>query len=378
MATISGRMDSYDNTVPRKRMVTDKILMVDVFERKTVDALGLDNMSKFRFVNTPNRTYEWLEDLYVTTTDSLTSSGGLTSGTTTTTCLVTTPALYNVGDVLLIDSELIWVSGISSSTLTIVRDYGGTAATHANSATIEIVSNARLEGTDADDSPSTAVTSTSNVSQIFQRTIDVSRSDQLFPNYGISDIVDYFTQKKMDELVMFLNKVPYRGTLNAGSSSHASGRSAAGWDVHITTNVTAAGTVALTRDHIDDELESIYTAGGSTDALFCNTFQQRRLNAIYEGFIRTERSEKTGGNRIEWLENPIGGRPIQIIVDRHCPSSKVYLIDRRHTGYITIDPFFVEPLAQAGDADKFQVVGEYGFVTAFEKAHAIISGLTTS
>ncbi len=378
MATISGRMDSYDNTVPRKRTVTDKILLVDVFERKTIDALGLDNSNKFRFVNEPNRIYEWLEDLYVTDTDTLTGSGGMTGDSTTTTCLVTTPAIYNKGDVLLIDLELVWVASISSSELTVVRDYGGTQATHANSTTVSIVSVARLEGADADDSPSTAVTSTSNASQILQRTIDVSRSDQLFPNYGISDIVDYFTQKKMDEMVKMLDKLPYRGVRNAGSSAHSSGRSAGGWDVFITTNLKAAGSVDLVRDHIDDQVENIYNAGGSPDALFCGTFQQRRLNALYEGFIRTERMEKTGGNRIEWLEHPIGGRPIQIIVSRNCPTDKVYLIDRRHSGYLTIDPFFVEPLAQAGDADKFQVVGEYGFVVAFEKSHAIISGLTTS
>lgn len=58
MATLSGKIYSYSNTQPQKRMVSDRILLADVFDRTTIDALGLDNMSKFRFVNTPHRQYE--------------------------------------------------------------------------------------------------------------------------------------------------------------------------------------------------------------------------------------------------------------------------------------------------------------------------------
>jgi hypothetical protein len=361
-------------------MVTDRIQLADVYERRAIDALGLDNASKFRFVNTPNRTYDWLEDTYVITSDTLTSSGGLASSSTTTTCLVTTPKAYNVGDVILIDSEYIWVSAVDTSgaQLTLVRNRGGTQATHANSTTVTIVSSARLEGADSDDSPTTEVTSTTNCSQIFQREVQISRSDKLFPNYGIADLEDYYIDKKMDELIMMLNRVPYHGIRQAGSSSHSQGRGAGGFEVFISTNTTAAGSIDLVRDHIDDQLENIYGYGGSPDALFCNTFQQRRLNAIYEGFIRTERSERTGGNRIELLEHPIGGRPIEIIVDRHCKTDTVYIISRKYAGYITIDPFFYEQLGKVGDAELGQVVGEYGFVVAFEKAHAYINGLTTS
>ncbi len=144
-------------------------------------------------------------------------------------------------------------------------------------------------------------------------------------------------------------------------------------------NVTAAGTKALNRGHIDDQLENCYAAGGMPNVLFCNTFQYRRLAAIYEPFITTERSETTGGNRIKWLEVPLpGASPIQIIVDRWAPATTVDLIDTRYCGFITLDPFFYEKLAKTGDSSNGQVVGEYGFVLAFEKAHARITGLTSS
>ena len=379
MATLSGRVDSYDHTVPRKRTVTDRILLSSAFDRSTIDALGLDNSFKFRFVNEPNRTYEWLEDNFVARTDTLTSSGGMASDSTTTTCLVTTPALYIIGSVILIDSEYMWVSGISSSTLTVVRNRDGTQATHANSATVTIVGTARLEGADASDSPTTESASTSNHSQIFFRKVEMSRDHRLFPNYGVSDFWDYQIDKYMKELVIELDQVPYQGNKVVGTSSHAQGRGAGGWDTFITSNTTAAGSAQLTRKNIDDNLALAYAAGGSPDLLFCNTFQQRVINSLYEGFITTERSERTGGNLITMLDPPIGGmKPLQIVVDRFCPAAKVYLIDSSYSGYITIDPFFFEMLGKTGDADKGEIIGEYGFVTAYEDAHAIISGLATS
>lgn len=380
MAT-HGRVDSYDNTVPQKRMVTDRIINTSPFNRMTVEALGLDNYAKFKFVNKPFRTYEWLEDQYVGYSDTLTASGGMASDSTTTTCLVTTPKMYNVGDVIKIDSELMWVSAVNTSTaqLTVVRNYGGTQATHANSSTVLIVAPARLEGADADNSPATEVTSTTNCSQIFQRTVEVSRTEQLIPLYGISELMGYQIDMRMDEMIMALNRVPYYGVRNAGSSSHTSGRSAGGFTTFITTNVTAAGSVPLTRNHIDSLLEDIYGYGGAPNLLFTTAFQQRKINSLYESFVQTDRTETIGGIQISTLEPPISGMvPLKIIVDRHCPAGYVWLIDGRYCGYITIDPFFYETLAKAGDADKGEVVGEYGFVVAYEKAHAYISGLTTS
>ncbi len=74
MTTGSGLITSYDNTVPLKRTVTDRIILADPYDITTITALGLDNASKFQFVNTPNRTYEWLEDAYPAVSDAAAGS----------------------------------------------------------------------------------------------------------------------------------------------------------------------------------------------------------------------------------------------------------------------------------------------------------------
>ncbi len=370
-----GLITSYTNTAPHKRMLTDRILLADVYSIPTINALGLDNTGKFNFVNEPHRMYEWLEDAYVADSDTITS--GLASDTTTTTFTPDTINLYQPGDVLLIDTEQLWVSANSGVYLTVTRGFGSTtAATHANSSTIKKVGMARIEGDDADDSPSTVIQTGYNYSTILQRTVNVSRTDQLIKKYGMSGTKEYLTDKYMDELMLILNKVPFYGKRAVGTSS--AGRSSGGIDSFVTTNVTTASGAALTRNMIDNLLEDIWGYGGDPDKIFCNTWVKRKINEFYEGFVSTERSESMGGISIDRLQHPIGGRPIDIIVDRHCQTDRLYIIDSNNCGYITIDPFFYEDLAKTGDAEKGEVVGEYGFVLQFEKAHGYIHSLSTT
>ncbi|MDA1095348.1 MAG: hypothetical protein O3A25_19110 [Acidobacteria bacterium] len=70
------------------------------------------------------------------TVQDTTLSAAITS-TTATTCTVASAAAPSVGQTILIDSEQLYISGISSTTLTVVRGVNGTtAATHLDSAPV--------------------------------------------------------------------------------------------------------------------------------------------------------------------------------------------------------------------------------------------------
>ena len=127
----TGQMITYSQTLPQKRMVTDRIIMKDPMEIVAINALGLNNESKFSFVNTPGKQYEWLEDTYAPKSDTI-NSGAWTSDSTHTQLVMDNGAYFQIGDILLIDSEYVWVSAVSTNTLTVTRDYGGTQATHAD------------------------------------------------------------------------------------------------------------------------------------------------------------------------------------------------------------------------------------------------------
>ena len=379
MATGSGQRTSYDNTIPIKRNVTDRIIMADPYDITAISAFGLENDKKFSFVNSPNRTYEWLEDAYPAISDAAAGSN-LTTSSTTNTITVTTPNLFHVGDVIQLESaagDYAWVSSISSSVLTVVRGYGGTTpVSHPETSTVYIRYNARLEGASNSASPWTEVTSGTNYSTIFHKSVNVSRDDQMFPSYGQANLVNYYIDRNMDILMEQLNRIPYYGKRAVGTTSAA--RSTGGLGTFVTTNALAKSSAALTRKDIDDKFQAIYSAGGKTNLILCDAWGQRKINDFYEGFVTTQRSESIGGMMIKQLMHPITGVLVNVIVDRHCPTGSMYLLDTRYVGYITIDPFFFEELAKTGDFTNGQTVGEYGFVCAYNKAHGVISGYSTT
>jgi len=384
MTARSGLIQPYINTVPDKVMVTDRILQLSAYDIAAYSYLGTD-MGKFNFKNLDEISYQWLNDDWNDRTDTLTGSGGLASDSTTTTCLITTAALFQPGDVWKIDSEYIWVSAISSATLTISRAFGGTtAATHANSAAMTRISRARIDGDDADDSPSTEIASATNFTQIFQRTINVARSKQKSAEYGISSWKDYLIDKAMKELMTDLARLPYYGRRGTGTASLA--RAAGGFHTFVTANPTYAtstaatgGTaLALTRDHIDDTLQNIHASSGDPNLILTGAHAQRKINDMYEGFVSTERSEQLGGVLIKKLMNPVSGGILDVVVDRNAVASELWIVDTKEVGYYPFDPFFYEDLGKTGDAEKGQVVGEYGFVVGTNVHNGAVLEFSTS
>lgn len=377
MTTGSGQLQSYSATLPQKRTVTDRIIMADPYSIAGITALGLNNEAKFQFINTPGKVYEWLEDTYVERSDTATDTTDLTDVSTTTTIHVTNGSKFQVGDVIQIDDEYIWVSGISTNALTVVRNKAGTQTTHASTSTVYIRYNSRLEGADSSDSPYTESSTGYNYSNILHKEIQVSRTDGRLQQYGIADVVEREINKAMDELMMKLNLMLYHGYSAAGDAS--TNRSAGGLPVYITTNDNQlSGTPALTRKHIEDEVQDCWDAGGAPSLIICGGWAKRKIAGFYEGYVRTERSETMGGMSIDVITTPLGLN-LDVLVDRHCPTDYLYILDRNFVGFITIDDFFYEDLGKVGDtADGGygQIIGEYGLVVANEKAHSYVSAFS--
>jgi len=373
----SGQHNTYENTVPDKRMVSDRIFNVNPLKIATLSVLGMD-VGKFNMVNRDQTSYEWLNDTYVPESGTI-SGNALTASTTATTFTPTSTTLYQPGDVLLVDSEMMWVSAVAATTgvPTFTRGYGSTDATnHAASSTVYIYSRARIDGDAADDSPMTEVTSSYNYTQILQRTINIARSRMKVAQYGIPDAKEYEINKKMEELSMLLNKIPYRGKAYAGEAGLA--RMAGGFRSFISNNSTDVSSAALTRDHIDDLLQAIHLDGGDPNLILTGAFTQRKINAFYEGFITTDRSESLGGNMITKLMNPISGSVLSVVVDRDCPTDEMWVLDSEMIAFYPFDPFFYEDLGKMGDAVLGQIVGEYGFVCANDAHHGFLHSFSTS
>lgn len=370
-----GQRKTYVGTVEQKRVVSDRILMKDPMDIPLISALGLNNEGKFKFINTPGKKYEWLEDAY----SGLTTTGNdtdLTDDTTITTVTVTDGTLFQAGDVIQADDEYFWVSAVSGHDLTVTRAYSGTAVTHASDVTIYLRSRARLEGADAGDSHFTQVTSGYNYSWISQKTIEVSRTDGRIQRYGIPNIVDYEITKKMDELLIDLTRKPYYGQRKAGSATTP--RDAGGFGTFISTNRTNAAAAALTLKNIEDMVQTIWDAGGRPSLVVCGGWAKRKIASFFEGAVRTERSERMGGVTIDRIQTAMGPQ-LDLLVDRYIPTNKLWMLTPDEVGFITIDEHFYEDLAKTGDTKAYgEVVGEHGLVVACETHHGEVYGFSTT
>ena len=370
-----GQLNSYENTEPNKIMVTDRILLTNPLKIATFLRLGSD-VGKFDFANTDGKEYRWLEDTYVA--ESVVVTTGLASAATTTSFTPASLTYLQPGDFLKVEDEIMWVSSVDTGIPQVTRGWGATTGvTHANAVVAYLVGRGRIDGDAADDSPMTEVTSSTNYTQIFQRSVEVARTKQKMAQYGISDPMGREVDKKMDELLILLNKLPFYGERYIGTNA-ALARSAGGLKTYITDNTAEKSSASLTRAMMDGMFQDIFDDGGDTDLIITGAFQQRAINDMYEGFVQTDRVESVGGIKIQQLVNPITGAMIDILVDRSCPTDELYALQSSEIAFYGFDPFFFEDLAKVGDAEVGEIVGEYGFVCRSDKWHGYLGGLATS
>lgn len=382
MAT--GMRTSLTDTTNQKRVISDVIKNIDPRDVPLIWLLGLDNEKKFNLQNFPSAKIEWLEDTDNPIADQLAEA--LTNSETGVD--VDNATYFHVGDIIQVDDEQMWVSAIAAPTLTVTRGFGGTtAASHNDDSPVYIRSNARLEGAESTDSYTTTLTNPYNYAQTMHEEIKVSRFEQLVTKYGMADTFNYYLAKVLGggtgdgkrgsagELMRRLNRTFYYGkrVLRTTSVPGVMG----GFDYFVTTNVTTlTGTPALTQKHLEDEIQNCWEGGGMPDTIVVNGWGKRKITSFYKDAVRTDRSEKMGGTVISSVTTEFG--ELDIVLDRWSPTNSLRIMDTKKLGWLTIDPFHFEELAKTGDYTRGQVVGDYTFALCNEKAHAIISGFSTS
>jgi len=385
MTDFSQPMTTYSDTTPLKRAIADVIDIIDPREVPGVAYFGLDNdPGKFDIVNWPSRKVEWLEDKLALINSALQSDWE----TDWTTVNVTTGhgKWFKPGDIIEIEGtedgattrHRVRVISISTDALTVAEDWDGAAPGNtvaASGSTIRLIGSARAEGADADyERALTKVSAPYNYTQILQDDLHITRTQQKITQYGKTGEWEYQAAKKMPELLRQMNRTLYRGVRKEVSGSAI--RSMGGLDTFITTNTTDMSGGALTRKAVEDMVQDCWAAGGFPDMLVCNAWLKRKLSAMFEGFVRTERTEKTGGVQIDYLATEFG--ELGTLMDRWCPPEKLYVVESKYIGFIPYDAFFWEELGKGGDADKAQIVGEYTLIVKNNAAHGQLYNVSTT
>ena len=377
MAVYDLPKSSYSATVNALRIIADSIKLIDPIATPLLVALGGFDGAREKFELRGNGTkVEWLEDEYAAISDV--AAQGTTITTNTTILTVTDASIFQDGHVIRIDSEYMVVKtvDVTNNTLTVYsRSYGGTNATHVTTSTIYIVGMARLEGDDADFVGVKAVTAPYNYTDIFQRALKITGTEDVLDEYGYESAFAYEADKAMPELARLVELQIFNGVRAVGSDSAP--RSMGGLGTFITNNTVAAGG-AVAKSHIDNLAEQIRLDGGMPNLFVCHPSIANDLRTLLDtsSFVNlTQENQWFGMMPIEGIRTQYG--TLQIVEDLWCPLDTAWMLDSRKVGLYELRPFGWYPLAKTGDSRKAEVVGELTLAVANDKAHGKITGLTS-
>lgn len=375
MAAVDSPFTSYSDTAPQKKAITDVIKMIDPTDAPLIERLGgLDGAAgKFRFVAWPTTNPSWLTDEMpglTTTLQTATIASNATSAT------VGDASIIQPGHILLIESQLFWVSAANTSTdVVTMASLGGTAASHASGVTVEIVGMARLEGDDSDPLAMTGRGTASNYTQIFHQEVLSTRTQAKMAQWGIGNEFEYQSAKVIPNQMRIMEKNLFRGSVISAGSATAP-RVMGGVPAYNTGNSTSGA--SLTKTSFENAVKLAYEDGGAGPWVApLNPSNMQKVMGFYENssYLRVDRTETVVGMPpVQTILTPFG--EVQPLLDRWALSSTIELIDPEHAGLMTFDPFTQDVLAKTGDSIKGQVVGEFTFCMRVPNAHSRLTSVS--
>lgn len=348
-----------------KQSVVDEILLLNPNQTPMISLLGFAQP-------VTQVTHQWFEDemfAYLSTV-----SGAKLA--TDTSIVVADGTPFRVGHVIKIGDELLYVSAVATNTLTVTRGYASTtAAAIADGAKVDILFVEGSEGNTARSARYKARVQKQNNTQIFDDTIQISGTAQAVTQYGISDLYGFEKQKKQLELALQLEKAVISGV----SYNNGQVRQMKGIRNFIQTNVTSLSSVALIPDHINDQLQNIFQAGGFATGgnykIVVGAKQKRAISNLQSGNIRLTQSETERGQAVDRFVSDFG--KFDILLNNNLNADELFIVDanRAFIRPLSGREFFHKYMGDQGDFIEGTIVGEYTLEFLQEKAHARVKGL---
>ncbi len=362
--------------------VSDLVAINSPHETPLLDALG-DPSHPAR-----STVHEWVEDKLLPNTDQINDST-YGNATTDTTFVVDHADRFRVGDQIKVNvsDEVMLVTAINTgtNTLTVVRGYGGsTAVALGDNQALSIIGNAALEGDDAAAARFNARTRSSNYTQIFASTVEISGSELAAKQIGVRDEMDYQKVQRTRELLRDLENSVLNGRAPAATpeGSATVRRTMRGIRSFITTNVFTPGSggfpdeLDLTEEQLNLALRSIWETGnGQVDLIVVGGQEKRRINqfvATARNFTPTSDTFRDG---VQVYESDFG--VCRVVLSRWVPTGTVFLLDSSRIEVMPLAgrSFHFKSLATVGDRESGQVIGEYTLELRNENAHGVIQDL---
>ncbi len=365
--------------------VADIIGLISPFETPLLDHLGDAQSSATATV------HEWLEDELLPNSDAV-NDNTFGNPATDTSFVVDHGDRFKPGDQIQLagKKEVMLVTGVTSNTLTVVRQYGGSpSANLADDDHLLIIGHAALEGEAASAARFTNRLRKQNYTQIFAATVEVSGSQLAAKQLGLADELDYQKQERLRELVRDLENSVINGYAAAANpqGDASTRRTMRGIIASISTNALLIGSGdiptgegdnedLLTEEALNAALRTVWTnSQAKIDTIVCGGFQKRRINQFIASSQRFREKDDRFKQMVDVYESDFG--VCRVIMSRWVPSGSILLLDSSRLSVVPLSgrSFQFKKLASTGDSEIGQVIGEYTLEMKNESAHAILGGL---
>ncbi|PEL59664.1 SU10 major capsid protein [Bacillus wiedmannii] len=355
-----------NNLIGVKESVTDEFLLLNPLQTPMLNLLGFgDPVTSVEHV--------WFEDEMFAQESTLTKV--LTVGASFID--VEETDAFRPKQVVRIGEELILITKVEGEKLTVVRGYAETVAeAHEAGETIEVMFVESQEGSDARDSRYKPRKRVSNITQIFDETVELSGTAQAIAQHGINDAYEMEKQKKQLELALQLEKA----IVNGVRYENGNVRMMRGIRSFIKTNVIKAEGAEIADEHLIGALRSIFERSGNAGGnykIIVGATQKIAISAFDNALIRLSREDNGRGQVVDHYISDFGNA--EIILNNNLRSDEIFVIDANRIGIRPLQTreFSHTFLGKKGDYMRGMLVGEYTLEFLQEAAHAKIVGLAS-
>ena len=244
--------------------------------------------------------------------------------------------------------------------------------------------NAQLEGADATAATLTPTTRVGNYTQISDKVIQVSTTDDAVDKAGRSTETAYQLSKASAELkrdmetILLSDQVQSPGGASVASGDPMTPRKLGGLASWITTNTVDTAGGALTEDMLKEAVLKAYNSGGEPDVLLVSPANKQVVSTfagIAEQRYQAPKSSPTTiiGAADVYLSD-FGS--VSVVPDRFLGDDYTFVLDPSMANVAYLRPFKSQKLAKMGDSEKHLLNVEYTLVVKNEAAHAMMSDET--
>ena len=239
------------------------------------------------------------------------------------------------------------------------------------------LANAQVEGADAVSPTLTSTTMNDNWTQISDKVVQVSSTDDVVDKAGRTTETAYQLAKASSELKRDMESILLSDQAGgAGTSSTA--RTLTGLAQWITTNTVDTESGVLTEDMLKSAVLQAYNSGGEPSVLLVSP-SNKQVVSTFPGIA--EQRFMAPGNKPSTI---IGTADIymsdfgtmSVVPDRFLSDGISYVLDPAMASVAYLRPFKKTKLAKTGDSEKYMMNVEYTLVVKNEEAHAKISAET--